>query len=188
MTSYYVDIGIRPDPEFPTHQLLSAAFAKLHRELAVRSASTISVSFPGYAISPITLGSTMRMIGPLHELGALMDASWLASLRDHVVVTPIVAVPADAEQRMLRRVQAKSSAERIQRRQIRRHGLSEEEAKAKYDGVRPQRLRLPFIMLASGSSGQSFKLFLKLGGIEANTQSGTFNAYGLSQTATIPWF
>ena len=33
---HYVDIDVRPDPEFPVHQLMSALYAKLHRALVTQ--------------------------------------------------------------------------------------------------------------------------------------------------------
>ena len=59
--SHYIDIHLRPDPEFPAHQLMAALFAKLHRALAKAQAGTIAVSFPGYRTVPTTLGDTLRL-------------------------------------------------------------------------------------------------------------------------------
>lgn len=44
---YYVDIEVRPDPEFPTSQLMSALYAKLHRALVAQGNNRIGVSLPG---------------------------------------------------------------------------------------------------------------------------------------------
>jgi CRISPR-associated endonuclease Csy4 len=184
---HYLDIHLRPDPEFPPHQLMAALFAKLHRVLAHSKADAIGVSFPGYEV-PGTLGRTLRLLGPASDLTALMEQPWLTGVRDHTTLGAIAPVPATATHRRLQRVQAKSSPERLMRRQMRRHGLSQAEGHAAYDGTKGQHLPLPFVTLASGSTGQTFKLFLKLGPSEAQAQPGTFNAYGLSPTATVPWF
>jgi CRISPR-associated endonuclease Csy4 len=185
---YHVDIRLRPDPEFPAHQLMSALFSTLHRTLSRAQTTTVGVSFPGYGVSPATVGETLRLIGLAADLDLLSDASWLSGLRDHTRLTPMKPVPTTAEARSLRRVQAKSNPERLLRRQLRRHAVAETEVRAKYEGLRGEQLRLPFISLASSSTGQPFKLFLKLGPAEESSQAGSFNAYGLSQTATIPWF
>ena len=184
----YLDIRLRPDPEFPSHQLMAALFAKFHRLLARSQTTTIGVMFPGYGMSPITLGDTMRLIGPEADLGKLSDVSWLMGLRDQTVVRSVEPVPATAVQRSLRRVQAKSSPERLLRRQMRRHDLTKEAVQSKYEGLHAEHVRLPFVNLASSSSGHPFKLFLRLGPVEAIGQEGHFNAYGLSQSATVPWF
>lgn len=185
---HYIDIHLRQDPEFPAHQLMAALYAKLHRWLVQVRTNRIAVSFPGYQQATPTLGRILRLIGPEAELGRLMEEDWLLGMRDYVDVRPTAAVPDDAPQRRLRRVQAKSSPARLRRRQMRRHQLTEEEALARLPDTCAELLELPFLTLASSSTGQRFKLFLRLGPAVATPQSGDFNSYGLSSTATIPWF
>ncbi len=186
--SHYIDIHLRPDPECPAHQLMAALYAKLHRVLAKVQASTIAVSFPGYRTVPTTLGDTLRLIGPKSDLVRLMEHDWLTGMRDHTEVAPVAAVPADAVQRSLRRVQAKSSPDRLRRRQMRRHGLTEEQARERVPDSAAEWLSLPFVMLSSASTGQNFRLYLRLGPAMGSAQAGTFNCYGLSTSATTPCF
>jgi CRISPR-associated endonuclease Csy4 len=47
---------------------------------------------------------------------------------------------------------------------------------------------LPWINLRSLSNGQSFRLFIRHGDILAFPVGGEFSNYGLSSTATVPWF
>lgn len=188
MSSHYIDIHLRPDPEFPAHHLMAALYAKLHRALVQLQTSAIGVGFPGYATAPAALGSTLRLVGPAAELARLMEHDWLKGMRDHTALTPAATVPAHAAHRSLRRVQAKSSPERLRRRQMRRHGLTAEQAQARVPDTAAELLRLPFVVLASSSTGQTFPVFLKLGPVVPTPQTGSFNAYGLSTTATIPWF
>ena len=185
---HYIDIHLRADPEFAEHQLMAALFAKLHRVLAQAQINTIGVSFPHYGLSPATLGRVLRLIGGSAELTRLMAQPWLAGMRDHTALGNIVPVPENAVHKRLQRVQAKSSPERLMRRQMRRHELSEEEARGVYQDVPAQRLKLPYIPMASSSSGQAFKLFFRLGPAQAQPTPGDFNAYGLSKTATTPCF
>lgn len=186
--SHYIDIHLRTDPEFPAHQLMAALYAKLHRALVQLQTNSIGVGFPDYATAPAALGSTMRLVGPALELSRLMENDWLNGMRDHTELTPAVAVPAHAEHRSLRRVQAKSSPERLRRRQMRRHGLTAEQAQERVPDTAAELLHLPFVVFASSSTGQNFPVFLKLGPVVPERQTGTFNAYGLSTTATTPWF
>jgi CRISPR-associated endonuclease Csy4 len=185
---HYIDIHLRPDPEFAPHLLMAALFAKLHRCLAQVQSQHIAVGFPGYQEKPATLGNTLRLIGPVPELKRLMEHDWLQGMHDHAAVHPMAAVPPDAPQRTLRRVQAKSSPERLRRRQIRRHQLTAEEALERVPDRCGETLKLPFLALASTSTGQRFKLFLRMGPICTTADAGDFNSYGLSNTATIPWF
>ncbi|MQY51285.1 type I-F CRISPR-associated endoribonuclease Cas6/Csy4 [Rhodocyclus gracilis] len=186
--THYLDFSLRPDPELPPSQLLSALYAKLHRALVQRSDGRIAVSFPGYSTAPPQLGTTLRLIGPEEDLSALIAVDWMLALRDHVIVSPIAAIPAHAKARTLRRVQAKSSPERLRRRQMRRHGFTEEEVVQRIPDTATEMLRLPYLHLASASTGQKFRLFLRLGEPQSSNVSGEFNTYGLSTTATIPWF
>jgi CRISPR-associated endonuclease Csy4 len=186
--NHYIDIHLRPDPEFPPHQLMAALYAKLHRALAQVHARTIGVSFPGYAEAPATLGNTLRLLGPEGDLRWLMEQDWLHGMRDHTEVTSVLRVPANAISRTLRRVQAKSSPERLRRRQMRRHNLTKLQARALLPEVAAETLRLPFVCLSSASTGQRFRLFVRLGPQTDIAQSGSFSAYGLSSSATIPWF
>lgn len=186
--THYIDIKVLPDPEFPEPQLLSELFGRLHAALARSSAESVAVAFPGYAERPPTLGSVMRLLGPASALDQLMSRPWLGGLADHVAACAIESVPVQATHRMLRRVQAKSSAERLRRRQIQRHGLSEAEARQRIPNTVEQTLALPYLVLTSTSTGQRFRLFLRLDPEPASPRAGDFNAYGLSTTATIPVF
>ena len=186
--SHYLDIHLLPDPEIPTHHLLAALYAKLHRALVQLASDRIAVGFPDYCAAPANLGNRLRLIGPEADLASLMALAWMQGLRDHCDVSGIAPVPAGATPRALRRVQAKSSPERLRRRQIRRHGLTEAEALERVPDSAAESLRLPFVQLASGSTGQSFRLYLRLGAPEPEATEGAFNTYGLSATATIPCF
>lgn len=186
---HYIDIRVRPDPEFPPSQLLAALYAKLHRALVGQALDRVGVAFPGYAEGPPTLGQTMRLLGPTDALDALMASDWLRGMHDHVAVAAMAPVPATSERRRLRRVQAKSSPERLRRRQMRRHGWTEDEAKTKLPDSAAKWLDLPFLSLASSSSGQRFRLFLRLEAVPHQEPVATrFNAYGLAQDGAIPWF
>ncbi|GAA0234702.1 hypothetical protein GCM10009125_24560 [Castellaniella daejeonensis] len=69
---------------------------------------------------------------------------------------------------------------------ITRAGL-EEAVHAIPDSVEEQP-DLPYVQLRSASTGQRFCLFLALGDPQPEAVSGVFNTYGLSSTATLPWF
>lgn len=183
---HYLDLRIRPDPEFPPQQLLNALYAKLHRALVAHSDWQIAVAFPEW--KPTHLGKLLRLVASHHDLDALMRGEWLRGMRDHVEIGTMDAVPADARHRRLVRVQAKSSAERLRRRAMKRHQLTPEQARERIPDSVEELLMLPSVYLQSSSSGQSFRLFLRHEPLQAEPSNGRFNAYGLSQTASIPWF
>jgi CRISPR-associated endonuclease Csy4 len=182
----YLDLTLRADPEFPQSQLLNALYAKLHHGLVSAQSNSIAIAFP--KASAKSLGACLRLFAAKAVLQAFMAQPWLSGMRDHVVMSDVLAIPVDAKHRRVQRVQAKSSPERLRRRQMRRHGLSAEAAHAKIPDTIAQSLTEPFLQLSSASTGQRFRLFLRLGAIVAKTETGVFNSYGLSQTATVPWF
>jgi len=186
---HYVDIDARPDPEFPAHQLMSALYAKLHRPLVAQSCSGIGVSFPGFANgqSPY-LGTRLRLHGSQAALSALLASNWLMGMRDHVALTPALEVPGTAQHRAVRRVQVKSSPERLRRRLMRRQGIDEDAARQRIPDESARLSHLPFVQLRSTSTGQDFKLFIDHGAVQSGAVPGGFNAYGLGQGATTPWF
>lgn len=186
MLTHYLDIHLRPDPEFPASQLLSALYAKLHRALVELRSDDLAVSFPGYCDKG--LGQALRILGSADRLGQLMALPWLSGMRDHTQVSIAAAVPADANHRQLSRVQAKSSPERLRRRQMKRHGLTAELARERVPDSAAESLKLPFLPVRSASTGQSFMLFLRLSPPCPHPVAGRYNAYGLSTTATVPWF
>ena len=189
---HFVDIQLLPDPELPTHVLRDALYAKLHLALVMRrvGAGEIAVSFPRYSgrSGATGLGDSVRLLGSRPGLQELAPQAWLGSLRDLARVTEPADVPGSAMHRSLRRVQAKSNVDRLRRRQMKRHGIDEDEARRRIPEDVAERLNLPFLHLRSTSTGQGFKLFLRLGPAQGTAVSGAFNTYGLSATATIPWF
>jgi CRISPR-associated endonuclease Csy4 len=185
---HYLDIELRPDPEFPSFQLLAALYAKLHRALATGGSSTIGVSFPDFDSQAPHLGARLRLHGKLEVLSTLLATDWLAGMRDHVALTQPLPVPDNAKHRHVGRVQVKSSPERMRRRLMRRQNIDEQVARQRIPDEAARLTHLPFIQLRSASSGQTFMLFIEHGPIDSIAVAGDFNAYGLSQGATIPWF
>ena len=185
---HYVDIEVRPDPEFPAHQLMSALYAKLHRALVAQACTRIGVSFPGVESQAPYLGTRLRLHGSLAALSALLESGWLMGMRDHVVLTPAMQVPFTARHRAVKRVQVKSSPERLRRRLMRRHAIDEQQARDRVPDESARFSHLPFVQLRSTSTGQTFRLFIEHGPMQPDAVPGNFNAYGLSQGPTIPWF
>ena len=186
--SHYIELRLRPDPEVaPTH-LLAALYTRVHRALAAQGATGIAVTFPDYSADHHTLGERLRLHGSEADLQPWATGQWLGSVRDHVSATQLLPVPANARHRPLRRIQVKSSPERLRRRLIKRHQLSEEQARERIPDNIARTTPLPYVQLASTSTAQQFRLFLALGPEQDSVQTGDFNAYGLSTTATTPWF
>lgn len=188
MTTHYIDIILLPDPEFSPAHLLNALFSKLHRGLVQLRTDNVGVSFPGLSPHGAHLGTVLRLHGTEPALQNLQTTPWLQGVRDHVEASNPTAVPDGAHHRVVRRVQAHSSPDRLRRRQMRRHGYDEAEAQRRIPDHAAQRLDLPYVSLQSASTHQVFRLFIEHGPLRPTPSPGTFNAYGLSSEATVPWF
>lgn len=185
----YIEIRVLPDPEFVTPMLMSALFAKLHRALSDLGSGAVGVSFPDIALeSPYGLGERLRLHGDEHQLSRLMELRWMIGLHDHTDTSELLNLPANTRFRTFFRVQAKSSPERLRRRRIRRHSVDAEAAVEAIPENAAERVNLPYVMLASRSTGQRFPLFINAGDFVDDPVEGKFGAYGLSRIATIPWF
>ncbi len=184
----YVEIKLRPDPEFAPQLLLNALMGKLHRGLVLAETSAIGISFPDNTDKPRSLGQRLRLHGAASELGGFMEGRWLAGMSDHVTVSVVQPLPEVVGHRVVRRVQPKTNAERLRRRYQRRHDVSAEEARRLIPDSVEQSVSLPFVTLRSASTDQRFALFVSHGPIQGEATAGVFNSYGLSQSATVPWF
>jgi CRISPR-associated endonuclease Csy4 len=184
----YVEIRILPDPEFPPTTVMNALFSKLHRGLVAHGGQCIGVSFPDVGKNDATLGLRLRLHGATPELEKFMALNWLTGVRDHIDLSTVMPVPAHAKHRVVRRVQAKSSPDRQRRRLIARKGISEPEARAAIPETSAKKLNLPYVVFASRSTGQQFRLFVEHLPVQDQPVRGAFSAYGLSAAATVPWF
>lgn len=182
---HYIEICLLPDTEFSSSLLMNALFAKFHRALVDAGHGEIGVSFPQ---AQKTLGDTIRLHSSQGALQRLMAIGWLKGLTDYTHVTVIAAVPDNCKHRVVKRVQAKSSVERMYRRSVKKGWLSAEEAETRIIAGKEQQLKQPFVQLKSHSSGQAFRLFIQQGKLLDSPGSGKFSAYGLSDVATVPWF
>jgi len=181
----YQEIRVLPDPEFGSDLLMAALFAKLHRALGQHAAGKIGISFPNYGQKP---GDIIRLHGTDAMLTVFGKTLWMKGLNDHVAISEIRDVPADAQHYCFSRVQVKSSAERLRRRSVKRGRLSEEEALERIPDSKSQITSLPFIHVKSLSTGEAFRLFIRRGALLTEPVEGVFGAYGLSAVATVPWF
>lgn len=182
---HYLEIHVRPDPEFHEEMLMAALFAKLHRALGARGKGDIGVSFPLHNLKP---GTCLRLHGSAPALQTLESTAWRKGLTDYCHCSDVRPIPAGVSWRCVSRVQVKSSPERLLRRSVKKGWLTEEEARLRLPGMSEQQTDLPWLTLRSLSTGQTFRLFIRHGEIGNTPVPGTFSTYGLSGTATIPWF
>jgi len=184
----YLDVVVREDPEVNGHQIMATLFTKLHKALVLRARGDIAVSFPEHDPAVPTLGPRLRVHATERALSELMAGQWLSGMLDHVDVGRLSSVPSQAQYRAVRRVQAKSNPERLRRRLAKRHTLTAEEARGRIPDSAANLLRHPFLQLRSVSTGEAFRLFVHHGSLVSAPVTGPFGSYGLSPTATVPWF
>jgi CRISPR-associated endonuclease Csy4 len=185
---HYIDLKLLPDPEFPHPLLMSALFAKLHRGLHDLRRDDVGVSFPAVERARSGLGDCLRLHGPAEALDRLLALNWLSGMRDHVQLDELKPIPAEVAWRCVSRVQVDSNPDRARRRLVKRHGLSEDEARQRIPDHAAKRSVLPFVILRSNGNGQPFRLFIRHGLLLDTPQPGPFGSYGLSATSTVPWF
>lgn len=185
---HYLDLELLPDPEFPATQLMSALLAKLHRGLHDLRRTDVGISFPDVETAAHGLGARLRLHGSAEALDRLLALNWLSGMRDHLRQGPLSPIPNPVSWRCVSRVQVDSNPERARRRLIKRHGLSEEEARQRIPDSAGKRCDLPYATLRSKGSGHSFRLFVRHGPLLDTPTPGPFGAYGLSNQASIPWF
>lgn len=185
---HYIDIRLKPDLEFTPTLLMGALFSKAHRALVRSGGGKIGVSFPQHSMSPRTLGDCLRLHGEKSALKNLMNLQWLTGMADHVQMSEVMHIPDSIVHRVVRRVQPKTNAERLRRRYAQRHQVTEEEARHLIPDSVEQKVQLPYLNIRSQSTGQEFALFVEHRPPQTEPVVGVFNSYGMSTTATIPWF
>lgn len=191
MTTHFTDITVLPDPNFSQAQLLSALVSKLHKALAQGKYNDIGVSFPKHVSDPVasrTLGNVLRLHSCHDSLARMMGQDWLRGMHDHIQLLSISKVPEGTLHRTVRRQQFKTNVQRLRRRRMMRKGETAEQAAAAIPEQVARKPDLPFVRLRSSSTGQAFWLFVEHGQLKEHPTQGAFNAYGLAQEATIPWF
>ncbi|MGL5030066.1 MAG: type I-F CRISPR-associated endoribonuclease Cas6/Csy4 [Aeromonas sp.] len=181
---HYLDIRVLPDPEFGQVDLLNALYAKLHRVLPSRTLGRVGVSFPDHKR---TLGECLRLHGSLTDLCNLTEANWLQGMRDYIRIGEPTAIPSAVSYRTVHRVQAKS-AQNKRRRSVAKGWLTQAEALVQIPDTQQKIMTLPYAEMHSLSTGSRMRIYIEHGPLLDKSAIGEFNAYGLSATATIPWF
>lgn len=148
----------------------------------------MGISFPDVESASHGLGARLRLHAGAEALDRLMALNWLSGMRDHLHLGELAPIPAQVRWRCVSRVQVDSNPERVRRRLIKRHGISEEEARQRVPDSASKHCDLPYVTLRSNGNSHSFRLFVRHGPLLDAPIIGAFGAYGLSARASIPWF
>jgi CRISPR-associated endonuclease Csy4 len=189
---HYIEIKLLPDPEFPASTLMNALFNKLHKTLFDLHSNDIGVSFPSYGQ---TLGLLLRVHGSEESLIRLERQDWIGRMKDYCQQSPVQTVPENVQYRTVYRHQDKRSNVKIRRllqRQAQgkrgtQRALSNDDISEYLKGMVTANQTGPYLELTS-SKGQRYRRYIFLGVVQENSVPGEFDQFGLSKSATIPWF
>jgi CRISPR-associated endonuclease Csy4 len=185
----YIEITVKPDAEFTVPTLMNVVFEKLHHAFVKVANKDVGISFPMVTPESKTLGSVLRLHGTQPHLEKLQSTNWLQGMMDYTESSKILSTPQRTQFCQVRRIQVKSNADRLRRRFIKRHpDASVDTIKTLFDKSKEKHSKLPFLRIKSSSSQQQFRLFLEHLPAQEKQIKGEFNAYGLSNSATVPWF
>ncbi len=194
--NYYQEIELIEQPDVSLGVIWSKLYMQLHLALAdlknKNGIQSIGVSFPEYSDPLFPLGRRLRLLATSEkELTNLDISHWLSRLADYVKVKDIHAVPSKRVKgyATFSRKEIKRNPEAIARRRARKDpGITYEEALRRAKLQEQKVCLLPFINLASLTSGQHFKLFIDRKEEKGPGESLEFSSYGLSHNTPVPIF
>lgn len=196
--NYYQELTIINNPELSLYELWSKLYMQLHLAFVEQKDANeqvpYGVSFPEYVNkeedgrNTISLGTKLRIFANnVDEFQALNLDKWLDRLTDYVHIKkpkPVVNVKYFLS---VNRYRPKGSVEKLARRQAKHNGISITAATDKLGSYTQKLITYPFIKINSLHDKKSFSLCINQQKVN-NSCIGKFNTYGLSKTATVPWF
>ncbi len=181
---YYFDIKIMPDEEVPIYFIRNKIFSKLHKVLCILKSTEIGVSFPHFKVR---LGDVIRIHGSETRLTELQSTNWLDGLASYCTISSVQAIPEDVTHRIISRKQANMSEAKL-RRLIKRGSISQDDIKEYKVKMFERGIDTPYLELESTSNGHKYRRYLLFGNLHNKPVTGSFDQFGLSKTATVPWF
>jgi CRISPR-associated endonuclease Csy4 len=180
----YIDIRLKTDAEMREAELNSKVFTKFHKALVTLNTNQIGISFPQVNLK---LGSLFRIHGEASLLNDLQGLEWLGPLSGYCQLSDILAVPENTQYRVVSEKRSNMSAAKL-RRLIARGTIDKEGEKRYKVKMLSQGFDNPYLDLFSSSTEQVYRKFFEFSEVKDEPSSGTFDTYGLSSTASIPWF
>lgn len=198
---YYQDITLLPDAEANLGFLWQKVFQQLHIALVDNkigeNESSIALSIVDYGNKDFPLGNKLRLLAKSDEALSILDTHrWLNRLTDYCHIKPIKPVPADVTQyACFKRKPVKSIEKKAQRRAKHLNKPYDEVLAYLLKEGRSDKCPLPYINIESQDTKKrveqgvpcKFSLFIEQKLFESPS-AGKFDCYGLSKTATVPWF
>lgn len=185
--NHYLDVSFDASVDFPLVHQMATFYQGVHLYL-VETKEKLGVTLPEMRLQARNpLGSIVRLHGEKNALDAFVQSPFLSRIRSPFRLSKIEIVPPLVQHRTFWRYQPKSIVQ-MRKRAMKRHRLTEAQAAERYPLEKQEHSLRPYLELRSLSTRQSFKLFFVQGDVQDKLILGEFNTYGLSQTATLPWF
>ncbi len=181
---HYIDIKLLPDEDIPIYFLRNKIYAKFHKILFTLKSTDIGISFPHYKVK---LGNLIRIHGTASKLTELQANHWLGGLSGYCDASTIQAIPEEVLYRTISRKQANMTEAKL-RRLLVRDSITQDEIKGYKAKMFTQGLDNPYLELESTSNGHKHRRYLAFGKLTKESSLGKFDFFGLSKTASIPWF
>ena len=198
---YYIDITLLPNEEVSISFLWQKIFQQVHIALVDNKVgdneSAIALSVVDYGDKNFPLGSKLRLLAGREDTLVKLDIQqWLKRLSDYCHIKPIKNVPDGIKQyARFKRKPVKSIEKKAKRRAEHLNKPYAEVLAYLIKEGRSAESKLPFIKVESQNTKKrveqgvscQFLLFIERSLFEVPA-SGKFDCYGLSKTATVPWF
>lgn len=181
---HYIDITLKPDAEMRENLLLNMAYTKLHKALSDLASTSIGVSFPAFQIK---LGNRIRLHGSEAVLAQFQSFNWLGGLASYCRVSGVLPVPNQVQYRVISRIQSTMTQAKLNRL-IKRGSIEPEKVRDYKAKMFRRGLDNPYLELESTSNGHKHRRYIAFSELLDEPMSGTFDHFGLSKQATIPWF
>lgn len=192
--NYYLDIKIIADEEVPIYFIRNKIYSKLHKALNTLKSKAIGVSFPNFRVK---LGDVIRMHSSKEKLDDLQALDWLGGLSGYCEMSDILPVPKTVEgYRIVSRKQPTMTLKKLEKRVLyqQANGVLKTDGDVKnYERQYKEKMYAssldnPYLELQSNSNLHKHRRFIQLGAISSVSSMGEFDQFGLSKTASIPWF
>jgi len=181
---HYIDIKLTPDAEMRENVLMNKVYSKLHKALFTLKSDSIGVSFPEYKV---LFGCIIRLHGQKAMLNDLQGLDWIGGLGGYCKSSEISAVPKICKYRIISRKQSNMTQAKLNRL-IKRGTISKNEIKSYKSKMYACGLDEPYFELESGSNGKKHRRYINFSNFTEKSEKGEFDCFGLSKTATVPWF
>ena len=183
--NHYFDITLQPDKEIPQNRLLGLVYTKLHKRLCQTNSHDVGVSFPA---AGKMLGRVIRLHADESRLKTLHAPDWLGGLAGYCATSAVSAIPEKVEYRRVYRRQAGKSPAKLRRLKKRGRIATKEQERSYRAAMFAEGLTGPYVELVSASSGKLHRRYIEISEPTSKQVRGEFDGFGLSKTATVPWF